>query len=119
MYIDAILKIKTSIEATSAEALDVFGEGGIIPEDGETVKIEKWLAIINTPPLKDYVRIRTTEAFAMALEYIADNGGSVNADLVRVEWPSEDGYEPFTVEVENFDIDGNPDGTRMQSIGSF
>ena len=118
--VECILKIKTSIEAVAQECVAIFGEGGFIPtEEQPECKFEKYLGYVNTPLLNGYCRVKIGEYFGQALEYISENGGSVNADLVRVEWPNEDGYEPFTVEVENFDINGNPDGTRMQSIGSF
>lgn len=83
-----ILKIKTSLHETAEEALALYGEGG----NPNAVQVEDFVGYVNTPPVNGYVRMLTTEAYCMALEYIAANGGSVNADLVRVEW---EGQQPF------------------------
>jgi len=123
--VDVILKIKTSLPETAAECLAIFGEGGYQLGEGETiedVQVENWIGHVNTPLLQGYTRVRIGEYFGQALEFIDANGGSVNADLVRVEWPlgeDDEPYPPFEVEVDAYDIDGKVIGTRMQEIGSF
>jgi len=90
--VDVILKIKTSLPETAAECLAIFGEGGYQLGEGETiedVQVENWIGHVNTPLLQGYTRVRIGEYFGQALEFIDANGGSVNADLIRVEWPLE------------------------------
>lgn len=90
----AILKIKTTLTQAAAEALAVFGEGG----NPEAAQVEDYLGIVNTPEINGYVRLAIPPSFGLALEYIAANGGSEHADLVRVEW---DGQEEFIVGMES------------------
>ena len=113
--VDCILKIKTTLAETAQECLDLFGRGANI----EAQKAEDFLAYINTPLLAGFCRVRIDEEFGTALEQIEAAGGSVNADLVRVEWPRPEVWPPFLIEVDDVDIDGNVIGTRMQELGGF
>ena len=108
--VDAILIIKTSLAETAKEAMDLFGEGG----DPQSTQVEGFIGYVNTPIGGGYSRVRIAERFGQALEYVAANFGSPNADLVRVEWPlpfdeetqTQPVYEPITFDVEQTDMDG-------------
>ena len=77
-------------------------------------QVEGFIGYVNTPIGGGYSRVRIAERFGQALEYVAANFGSPNADLVRVEWPLEFNeetqtqpvYEPITFDVEQTDMDG-------------
>jgi hypothetical protein len=104
--ITAILKIKTTIEQVAQEALEVFGRGG----NPTAEQIEGFLGYVNTPIQGDgYVRVLIGTEFGQALEYIHENYGSPNADLVRVEWLGQDivGEEEQLFQT-SIDEEGNP-----------
>jgi hypothetical protein len=118
------LKIKTSIEELSAVVLETFGAGGFTLEDGQGMKIENCVGNVNTPLLVDiqgdtYIRVRFEAVFAHAVEYVYETFGSEHVDLIRVEWPQEEPYLPFLLEVQAFDEEGAPSGTSMQELGGF
>jgi len=135
--VEAIIKFKPPYDtdttlgfiALATFAKETFGEGG----NPEANIVEDYLGYVNTPPLKGYVRTRIGQAYGLALEYIEENGGSPVAELIRVEWPGlgpgakfneetqemePDGSWPdITVEMENYDEEGNVVGTYQQAIG--
>jgi hypothetical protein len=139
--VEAIIKFKPPYDtdttlgfiALATFAKETFGEGG----NPEASQVEDYLGYVNTPPLKGYVRTRIGKAYGVALEYIEEQGGSPVAELIRVEWPGlgpgeslqmnpeteemelmPDGSWPdITVEMENYDEEGNVVGTYQQAIG--
>lgn len=137
--VDAILKFKEPhdpehldpLRGLAAFALAEFGEGG----NPDAVQIEDFIGFVNTTVNGDYVCVCIGKAYGMALEYIAANGGSPYADLVRVEWPELGPYPPIewqevvlhhetglTVQVpDTYDQDGNvlttKDATRKVRVG--
>jgi hypothetical protein len=80
--VDAILKLKDgkTLADAAAEALAVLGAGG----DPNAQSPENFLGFVNTPVQEGYTRVRCTEAYAQALEYIKDGE---TCGLVVVLWP--------------------------------
>lgn len=90
--VTAILKIKTSLAEAAKEALSVFGEGG----NPEAAQVEDFLGVANTPEVNGFTRVAIKPAFGMALEFIAENGGSEHADLIAVEWEGQQEFQVGT-----------------------
>jgi hypothetical protein len=135
--VDVILKFKppydvdtqTGFIALANFAKENFGEGG----NPEATRVEDYIGYVNTPPLKGYTRVRINQAYGQALEYVEANGGNEFAELIRVEWPGQgpgttidpetqeavpDGSWPdITVEMEQYDENGDVIGTYQQAIG--
>ena len=122
--VDAILRLKSpdvipTLTALAQFSLDAFGAGG----NPEATKEEDFLGWIATPVMGGHTRVRLSIVYGQALEMMESSGGNPLAELMLVLWPTDaEGeqivYEPFMVEVQSEDIDGNPI-TVMRELGGF
>ena len=126
--VDIIIEVKTKkLKDCSIEAKMLFGKGGFSAEqfaefeaEGTTPKDENLLGYVNTPLIiskqgKAYTTVRIDKAFGEAIKEI---GETVSSKYIKIIGEVDDD-QPFMVEVDDFDIDGNPAGTRMQEVGQI
>jgi hypothetical protein len=124
--VDIILQIKTTLAAASQEAASLFGKGGYTQEQFDAWEKEgtlpnqlNYLGYVCTGISKDvkgnqYTTIRVDRAFLEPLKMV---GETPNAKFLR-EY-HEEGQEPFCIEVNAYDIDGNVVGTKMQQVAGI
>lgn len=124
--VDVILEIKPGkkIRDLSNEAFAIFGRGGYSPEqlaefDAQGgIKVENLLGYCNTPVLTDvngkpYVVARVDDVYAEQIEIMVEsNTAKFIKRVINVDGP-------FMVEVNDYDINGNIVGTRMQEMNKI
>jgi hypothetical protein len=95
-------------------------------EEGNKRKIEDTYEIVNTPILEDVTGdfFFTIRLSAEQYELIPPSGNTPNFDIIwdSTEYDETDPENPVLfpwpeAEVQAYDIDGLPDGTRMQGVG--
>jgi len=123
--VDIILGIKGTLAESSAEAYELFQKGGFSAEEltiittfgGKWPKEENFLGYVNTPLMTDvngmqYCMARVDDEFVEPLVQIGETNTAWFVDVVDPE-------NPFMVEVDAYDMDGNKVGTKMQEINGI
>lgn len=124
--VDIILQLKPNKKTKdlSMEAAALFGVGGYTQEqfdaweaEGVKIRTENLLGHVNTPMSvakngDTFVMIRIDDEYASQIETIGET-------LSAKWWAYYDPENPVMIEVDDYDMDGNVIGTRMQEIGKI